>query len=608
MGETDRMRSRARAILALLIAVPLRGGPSLAQETDERVLTLSILDNKSFADPWPEDPDERGVLRIPWWRSARGTAQLEIDDEGRTWLATPPGESASQPIPCFRLLVDRLTIAGVVRGTGRLIVRDGNGARASFELGGGEEPVRFHLDGSEILARAGGALVPRLELELASSSAEPARWRSLEASTALPCPEPAALRAEIVAELERVFDEWLARDLDEQGPLATGFLAWQHDVVTGERITRLRVTCHPLFLLLGRALACEEKPAWRAAWERFLASYFEHGLHETTGIPRNWDCERDQPDDERALEISQALAFLIDLATEGEAGWRERAREAARAVGETVLARGCLPDGSVAARYRPSDGAPNTDTPPLRARDMPAQLGRLGALLDDARFLAAARAAVRRFEFTHYWAGKWEYLDPGFDDHYGHFGDRALTLWRADPRTPSFRRIALGGMEFYAPLWRDAVRLGGYVAADEVRCWPIATGIAALEPGSGEWIAPVLAAAVRAHFKSEQFPDGSWGDVTYYDYDPKASLEVGDLPAIPQNLLLGLAIAYAADLGPPREELRAMFTAVMRQTAATFRRPHGYLSTRAERPGQNLAGGSIRLATGLVEMLEALER
>jgi hypothetical protein len=50
-----------------------------------------------------------------------------------------------------------------------------------------------------------------------------------------------------------------------------------------------------------------------------------------------------------------------------------------------------------------------------------------------------------------------------------------------------------------------------------------------------------------------------------------------------------------------------MFTAVMRQTAATFRREYGYLSTRAVRAGQNPAGGEVRLATGLVEMLEALQ-
>ncbi len=415
------------------------------------------------------------------------------------------------------------------------------------------------------------------------------------------------MREEIVAELERIFAWWLERDLDTEGPIATGLLAWQHDVMTGAHLVRMRVTCHPVFLLVGRALACQENQRWRAPWERFLASYFEYGLHPATGVPRNFDCERDQPDDERAIEIASVLGFLIDLAESGEAPWRERARAAAAKLGETILATGVLPDGTVAARYRPSDGAPNTDVPPLRALDVPAQLGRLGKLLGDERFLAAARRAVRRFEYTHFWAGTWEFLDPGFDDHYGHFGDRSLTLWRTEPATPSFRRVALGGLEYYLPRWNDAVRLGGYVAADEVRCWPIATGIAELEPAVRERIAPVLTAAVRAHFKSEQYPDASWGDVTHYEFDPKSNLEVGDLPAIPQNLLLGLAIAYGAGLGPPREELRAMFTAIIRQTRTTFARTYGYLSTRREQTGQNPAGGEIRLATGLVEMLEALQ-
>jgi hypothetical protein len=117
---------------------------------------------------------------------------------------------------------------------------------------------------------------------------------------------------------------------------------------------------------------------------------------------------------------------------------------------------------------------------------------------------------VRHFEYTHYWAGTWEFLDPGFDDHYGHFGDRGLTLWRADPTTPPFRRVAEGGLEYYLPRWHDDVRLGGYVAADEVRCWPTAAGIAELEPALRDRVDEVLTAAVRAHFKSEQYPDASW--------------------------------------------------------------------------------------------------
>ena len=80
---------------------------------------------------------------------------------------------------------------------------------------------------------------------------------------------------------------------------------------------------------------------------------------------------------------------------------------------------------------------------------------------------------------------------------------------------------------------------------------------------------------------------------------------------MPQNLLLGLAIASDAELaatkgGPDVDELRAMFTAVLRSSRETYRQPYGYLPTRRKVAGNNLSAGSLRLAVGLVAMLKKL--
>jgi hypothetical protein len=222
-------------------------------------------------------------------------------------VITAAGEIVSQPLPCYAPLFGALEIRGRLRGEGTLTVRDDHGARASFVLHGAEEAGgAFTLSAAAILAAAGGELVPRFELELEASGDAPARWTGVGAKIALPSPSEAALRAEIVALLERIFAWWLERDLDTEPPVATGLIAWQHDVLTGARLTRMRVTCHPIFLLLGRALACEEKSAWRAPWERFLASYFQYGLHPITGVPRT-SIASATPDDERALEIASVL-------------------------------------------------------------------------------------------------------------------------------------------------------------------------------------------------------------------------------------------------------------------------------------------------------------
>ena len=131
--------------------------------------------------------------------------------------------------------------------------------------------------------------------------------------------------------------------------------------------------------------------------------------------------------------------------------------------------------------------------------------------------------------------------------------------------------------------------------------------MARLEPAEASRVADLLRAAVRSHFKGEQYGNGAWGDVTIFGFDPRADLQVGDFTGVPQNLLAGLAIAYDGELGLRTSELRAMFTTVLRSSVAEYRRPYGFLSTRSEHSGINPGGGALRFAPGLVEMLGKLK-
>ena len=100
--------------------------------------------------------------------------------------------------------------------------------------------------------------------------------------------------------------------------------------------------------------------------------------------------------------------------------------------------------------------------------------------------------ALSDLEFTHAWAGTWDAIDPAFDDDFGHYGARAATAALAGGEE-AFGRFAEEGLEHFLPLWRDALRLGGNVAADQVRCWLLALDVARLDRSYEARVRPLLA-------------------------------------------------------------------------------------------------------------------
>lgn len=593
---------------AAAVLLPAAALALLAPGGDEPHVRVQLLDNPRFDEPLPERDFGSAPVPIPWWRATLGAQQLERRGDA-VWINVADGLAAEQPVAAYEPTACRTRLRGRVCGRGRLTISDGTGASAVRDFDAPAEAGQsFELELGTLEPFASTPPVPRLLVRLEALENGTARWTDLEAWVELPCPSEAALRAEILGHLDWLFGEWTARALDDLGPRATGFACRYFDVVTGEPAGVGAGGLSTLFVLLLDALEVEERPAWRATFERFLDDFFALCFHPLTGLPCGWDVSEDLVVGSHPREVHAVLRFLLDLSERGPAAYRARALERALALGEHVLAAGVLPDGLVAPGYRPSDGSPSVAYPPLRQLDVPAQLARLGAISGDGRFTRAARAALATLEYTHFWPGTWGAIDPGFDDNYGHFGARALVMWRAHPENAAFRRIARGGLEHYAPLWRDALRLGGNVAADQVRCWEIAAQVAELAPEMRGEVAGLLRAAVRSHFKGEQYGNGAWGDVTIFGFDPRPDLQVGDFTGVPQNLVNGIAIAYEDRLGLRSDGLRAMFTAVMRSSVATYRRPYGYLSTRSEHSDRNPGGGALRFMPGLVEMLRKLSR
>ena len=581
------------------------GGPGAGPP----VLRVDLLDNGSFAERDVEVAGGSGAGPIPWWRSANGLEQGEERD-GVATLRTRWKEWAEQPVAGYAPLARGVALRGKLRGEGRVRLVDGSGASAELVLRSPDAWIAWELDGEDFAAQVGRPPAPRFLVRLEpADERSSASWAALECSVPLPCPSEQDLREEVLALARRVVAPWLARALDLEPPVATGFRCRDIDAISGEPIgAPFPSQFESLHGDLAEALRAVEVPEWREAHERFVASLLEHGFDPRTGLPRAWDTVADEPVADRPVEVALTFGFLLDVAREGPERFRARALERARALGDAVLAFGQPPDGGIAASYFPLDGSVNRGVNALRRLDVPAQLARLTAATSDPRYLAAASEALVALEFTHAWAGSWDAIDPAFDDDFGHYGARAATIALAAPGEATFARFADEGLAYFLPLWRDALRFGGNVAADQVRCWLVALDVARRERSFDGQVRPLLAAAARAHFKGEQYPGGAWGDVTHYRFDPRR-VEVGDYSGAPSNLLHGLAALYLEGAGPPREELRAMYTAVLRSSVEHYLKPHGFLLVRNEKRGApNSAQGTLRMLLGLRKMLVALSR
>ncbi|MBK7645576.1 MAG: hypothetical protein IPJ19_21510 [Planctomycetes bacterium] len=288
-------------------------------------------------------------------------------------------------------------IEGEIHGSGVLTLSDGSGAHARIELAGeGWRPF---------VVRDTGLVQPRFTLRLEPLGKEGALWRGLHARVAWPCPDEAALRAEIRNCLAQVVEPWLEHGLDDGGPRKTSFVTHVIDAVTGERLQTIPGGFHPFWDQLWRASRAVDEPRWEAAFERFASDFLELGLDPVTGLPCLWDGERDQPLADTSVEIALPLGFLIDLADHGPQKLRARARAAAWKIGTTVLEQGVMPDGSVAAKYFPATAKVDPGVVALRRFDVPAQLARLSSREEDPRYLKAAGEALATFEFTHAWSG-----------------------------------------------------------------------------------------------------------------------------------------------------------------------------------------------------------
>ncbi len=568
----------------------------------ERVLLVDLLDNGSGLEVVDAPIGDPRALLVPWW-IASGTPRSEPCTPGA--LELKPGAALTQPFAAFGPLAADVVIRGRVAGQGRVRWIDGRGDELSLAV----RDQTFEISGAQFIERFQRAPQPRFQLEIsAPSESGGASFTELRALVPLPLPAEAQLRAELLELCGEVFKNWLERGVDRDGSRKTMFLTSMFDAVTGERLRVDANGIHPLYEALLDAAAISDNAVWSAALADFLRDFFELTFHPHSAMPRDWDGELDLPQDAKAIEVARYLSFLLDVCERGPTEFRARALGQAERMAETILARGVLSDDAIAVKYVPADGTPSLAAAPIRKMDVAAQLARLGGKNKDGRLVRAAAAALAELEFTHYWGGSWDRIDPDFDDSYGNWGAKATTMLTAHPGHPVFARFTQHGFEHFAPLWMDALRFGGSVAADQTRCWEFLLRYSDVEPSARATLDRTLHAALRAHVKGEQYSSGAWGDVTFASFSPRASLNVGDFTGFPANLVGGLACAYRRGSATRNEETLALFTAVLRNSKATYGRKYGWIITREEAPGQNYAWGDVRMLMGAVEMLKNLER
>ena len=159
-----------------------------------------------------------------------------------------------------------------------------------------------------------------------------------------------------------------------------------------------------------------------------------------------------------------------------------------------------------------------------RTRSRRVRSARFAAKHGQAEGLRLAREAVAAFLYTHLWVGEWHEIDPGFDDRFGNYGACGVELWRAAPDDEFLAHITRSGVEHFLPRWHDALRFGGNIAADQIRCWKLMIEACELDPSLRAELAPVLRDAVHAHLAGQQYSNGAWGDVTFKHGDPRTEL------------------------------------------------------------------------------------
>lgn len=571
-------------VVGALLLVPcllLPGGP-LQADGEGR---WQLLDNGDF-ELAPSEGD------IPFWRVTPGTSAPSGS------LELLPGGRAHQPVAAWRPRVGGLVVRGVVQGQGILALQGADGRRL-------ETPVEGAFEWAP-----GEALEPRLLLELRSAGGA-TTWDDLEVWVPLPDLSEDQLRQVLLAELDWILGLWSEHGVDREGPVKTAFATHLWDVNTAEP----RGTMPGWYSIYADALlrGAVHLPERRPEAEALLDDLLQRATHPETGLPRKWDGIRDVALDESPVEVSLQLQVLARIAAgEFHATDAQRARcfEVVERAMAHLLERAPLPDGSLSVRFHPS-GKPVPGSSPLRRLDLPAAIAQWVLAGGDAdRGAQVIHDALRTLLWDHVWHGEWEAIDPGFDDTFGHHGRRGLDLWEAFPNDALMARITRSGVAYYLPRFEEALRRGGNVAADQVRCWEILSLVAERDQALRPRVAQVLAQAAAVHFKGEQGARGTWSDVTIHGFDPKGQLEVGDTGGVPQNLLHGLALLHDQALeeagGMSRAEVRARFAAVLDSTREAYRRPFGYLWGREERADGNPSGASLLVAGGLVEMLERL--
>lgn len=579
--------------------------PGAAQDA---VVRLELLRSPNFQPVRGAQP----TLPLAWWRSSGGHA-LCAPEGGLRIIA---GQWAEQPVAFPREHGAGLELHLTLFGEGQLRLRDGGGREGVLQLGAAGEESSHALAYTDLAEVLGGEPVPRLVVRLEGVDEVGAVWRRASCELPLPCPSPGALRQKLVDEVAWVIGLYREQGADVRGPQRTAFVANYFDVVTGERLYPLPGRHSAIADLYLDAARCGV-PGASEANLAMVTDLLLLGFSPETGLPWMIDCDKDVPKGQTPLEPHKTLEFLIDVARDGAPGLSAelcvQAHSAARRLAAACLAKGTLPDGQLSAKYVPGTGQPSTSYPALRRLDMPAQIASIARFdgLDEPPI--AVVDAVAHLLYTHTWVGDWDEIDPGFDDNYGHYGGRGVVLWGAYPEVSMFRDLAMGGWDYYAPRWRDTLRFGGNVAADQVRCWRIFAEAARLEPTIVEPLGMLLHDALVMHWKGQQYDGGAWGDVTVKRFDPKGNLQVGDIKGLPQNMLNGMAVLYdrrfaETSYGMGLPEQRARIDAVLDSTRRHYRRPFGYLSTRTQVAGDNPCGGELGLAAGLVEILLAMDR
>ena len=393
----------------------------------------------------------------------------------------------------------------------------------------------------------------------------------------------------LLDEVEWALTQAMDRGMDRTDR-PTAYLAAMWDPVTGERTgERPRGIATSLQNMLPKYLRFRRN-ARMAKLARLQADLYLETMTSTAGGAAPWDLKTDKPmatGRSNPLWSTMYLSMMYELT--GEAKYKDAVLKVTRKVAET----GRSPDNSVEAGSYYADFDLETGKG-MRKRKINARRMKyafnygsyvmtfgLRLAPDDPVLTKALGDNARRYLKFRRGHKPWmpgrklgDFIDPFFDDYFGHNSLRMTAFWLDSGKKLSLcgAVIAPGVAEFLT-VYPEAMQRGYRIADDGTRTCNAFVAHYLNDPKKFARVPELLEVAADYYMKSTTGRDNAWGAG---DWSEHFTLNRSEAPAGAGNLMQILAYASQPGVSGVTDKYRAYMVTVLKASIDAYKKPYGW--------------------------------